>query len=300
MEESVIIKIIHTGDQSLNVIKIINDYSKLSINECSVLLKHLPAVISFNIEKENLEKLFQKLKSVGIKFKLIANGHSESTVQKIYQNIILSDARDGFYKAVKIGTQYWMAENLNTNTFQNGDSIPTAHEYKDWKVDCERIPLQASFNFNRNMDHLYGKIYNYKSIIDERGLAPIGWRIPSVRDWNTLLDFLGKERYSIDYQMKSMNSWISGNGNNHSGFNAIPAGHYCTVEDKFIDEGLSSSWWSIDANHQKDLIFPYHFTLFSYKNMNSGFELNFYESNLNSGFYLRCVSDELSENCILI
>jgi uncharacterized protein (TIGR02145 family) len=300
MEENLIIKIIHVGDQPLNVIKIIKDYSKMSITECSVLLKKMPAIISLNIEKDNLEKLYQKLKSVGVKFKPIVNEDSESIAQKIYQNIILSDERDGFYKAVKIGNQYWMAENLNTGAFQNGDSIPTAHEVKDWKEDSARIPLQASFNFNRDMDNRYGKIYNYKSITDARGLAPKGWRIPNNEDWIKLLNFLNEERYSIDYQLKSIKTWKSRNGNNHSGFNAVPSGYYCAIDSKFKDEGFSSRWWSIDVKEFKNSILPYHLKLFSYKNKNSGYTFDNFEANQNSGFYVRCVSDKLSDNSILI
>lgn len=299
MKVDFVIKITHLGSQKLNVLKVIKDNSEKSISECRELLNKLPAIITLKINKPDSEKLLLLLESFDAKVELLGNLNTSYDNQSLNQNIILVDVRDGFYKAVKIGSQYWMAENLNTNTFQNGDLIPTAHEYEDWLEDCLRIPLQASYNFNRKLDIRYGKIYNYKSIIDERGLAPIGWRIPSVKDYEVLLEFLGKEKYTIDYQLKSTKFWVRSNGNNYSGFNAIPSGYFCSIDNKFIGEGESSRWWTSDAHKLVEMILPFHFKLFVYKNSKSGFELNNYESNASSGFYVRCVADRLPDNCIL-
>lgn len=300
MKEDLVIKITHLGSQKLNVLKVIKDNSEMSMTECCDLLKKLPAILKLKLNEPDSVKLSLTLKSFGAKIELVENLNSIHHEETIHHNIIVADERDGFYKAVKIGSQYWMAENLNTNTFQNGDSIPTAHEYEDWLEDCLRIPLQASYNFNRKLASRYGKIYNYKSITDERGLTPKGWRIPSVGDYQKLLEFLGREKYSIDYQLKSTESWVRSKGNNHSGFNAVPSGYFCSIENKFIGEGDSSRWWSSEARKLNDMILPYHFKLFSYKNSKSGFELNNHESNASSGFYVRCVADRLPDNCILL
>lgn len=299
MKEDLVIKITHWGNQKLNVLKVIKDNSEMSITECRDLLNKLPVILSFKLIEVESAELLLSLKSFGAEIEVIKNINTTHQEKSLHDNIIVADARDGFYKAVKIGTQYWMAENLNTNTFQNGDSIPTAHEYEDWLEDCLRIPLQATYNFNRKLDSRYGKIYNYKSIIDERGLAPIGWRIPSVKDYEVLLEFLGKEKYTIDYQLKSTKFWVRSNGSNYSGFNAIPSGYFCSIDNKFIGEGESSRWWTSDAHKLVEMILPFHFKLFAYKNSKSGFELNNYESNASSGFYVRCVADRLPDNCIL-
>jgi len=56
------------------------------------------------------------------------------------------DTRDGrAYKTVKIGEQVWMAENINTDRFRNGDIIPEAKTKEEWiKAGENRQPGRHS------------------------------------------------------------------------------------------------------------------------------------------------------------
>ena len=50
-----------------------------------------------------------------------------------------TDPRDGqTYKTVKIGNQIWMAENLNVDTFRNGDPIPEVESEYDWPKSARK------------------------------------------------------------------------------------------------------------------------------------------------------------------
>jgi uncharacterized protein (TIGR02145 family) len=74
----------------------------------------------------------------------------------------ITDARDGkTYKTVVIGTQTWMAENLNVSTFRNGDPIPEAKSNEEWIAAGEnKQPAWCYYNNDADNGRIYGKLYN--------------------------------------------------------------------------------------------------------------------------------------------
>ncbi len=117
-----------------------------------------------------------------------------------------TDPRDGqTYKTVKIGSQIWMAENLN-------------YEFLDsYCVDDDRENLKK-----------YGRLYTYKSAQVAR---PDGWHIPSKEEWDKLEKFVADTLFRGDkdyvgYALKSKDGWKNGgNGTDAVGFGALPAGY---------------------------------------------------------------------------
>lgn len=105
----------------------------------------------------------------------------------------LKDLRDGkVYKTVKIGTQTWMAENLNVDRFRNGDLIPQAKSDEEWKAAGENgKPAWCFYDNNPKNGEKFGKLYNWYTVSDPRGLAPKGWHIPSDKEWTVLTEYLG-------------------------------------------------------------------------------------------------------------
>jgi uncharacterized protein (TIGR02145 family) len=92
----------------------------------------------------------------------------------------------------QIGTQMWMMENLNTDTFQNGDLIMEAKTWFEWNfanIHCQ--PAYCYFNNDVKNGLKYGKLYNWYAVNDSRGLAPVGWHIPSYNEWNVLFEEIG-------------------------------------------------------------------------------------------------------------
>jgi uncharacterized protein (TIGR02145 family) len=158
-------------------------------------------------------------------------------------------AQDGkTYKTVKIGTQTWMAENLNVNTYRNGDTIPQVQDPKAWSTLT--TGAWCYYGGKAESGAKYGKLYNWYAINDPRGLAPEGWHIPTDAEWATLTTFLGGKIES-SAKIKSMKGWSqNGNGSNESGFNALPGGTR-SINEAFSFVGDYGYWWtssSFDGN----------------------------------------------------
>lgn len=97
-------------------------------------------------------------------------------------------------QTVTIGTQVWMTKNLDVSTFRNGDPIPEAKTKEEWKKAGEnKQPAWCYYDNNSANGAQYGKLYNWYAVNDSRGLAPVGYHIPSDAEWTILVDFLGDE-----------------------------------------------------------------------------------------------------------
>ena len=106
-----------------------------------------------------------------------------------------TDTRDNQeYLTVKIGNQWWFAENLNFETDKDS-----------YCRECET----------------YGRLYRYEAAFNA---CPEGWHVPTVQEWNSLINFLGGPEIAGG-KMKSENGWRFPdiNDNNTFGFSAIPA-----------------------------------------------------------------------------
>jgi uncharacterized protein (TIGR02145 family) len=149
-------------------------------------------------------------------------------------------------KTAVIGEQIWMAENLSLTTFRNGDAIPKASNFNEWLYYLNaKKPCYAHEFF----DGSKGIIYNAYVISDSREVAPEGWSIPTLEDW----DKLGQKIYStkklttyksplsesldqdqfeypISKFLQSKSGWVNeskfptanANGTNDFNFNAVP------------------------------------------------------------------------------
>jgi len=145
---------------------------------------------------------------------------------------------------VTIGKQNWTQTNLNVATFRNGDSIQHAKTAVEWKLaGVYREPAWCYYtNENGAEDPTYGKLYNWYAVNDPRGLAPTGWHIPTLDEWNTLNDFVGEKRGGT--KMKTTTDWKAGDGTNSSGFSGQPGGRRDQLYGQCIGRGSSGSWWS--------------------------------------------------------
>jgi uncharacterized protein (TIGR02145 family) len=144
------------------------------------------------------------------------------------------------YKTVTIGSQEWMAENLRTSKYRNGDAIAGNLSDDQWKSATSGA--QAVYdNKNSNLT-TYGRLYNWYAVKDTRGLCPVGWHVPTDAEWTELTNFLGGEKVAG----KKMKSSSMG-GTNSSGFSALPGGVRNYTYGHFSVEGFSGLWWSSSA-----------------------------------------------------
>ena len=143
---------------------------------------------------------------------------------------------------IKIGSQTWGSTNLDVTTYSDGSPIPQIKDSTLWATTKSGAWCWYN-NDSLNYSKL-GKLYNWYAVNDPRGLAPIGYHVPSDAEWKILTDGLGGEMASAQ-KMKSTTGWysgnwssntgtryVNGNGNNSSGFNILPSGMRLIQADK--------------------------------------------------------------------
>jgi len=131
----------------------------------------------------------------------------------------LVDSRDNkTYRTIKIGTQTWMAENLNY-------SAPGSKCYTNNDANCGT----------------YGRLYNWATAVDLTLGCPAGWRLPTDTDWSILIDYAN----SIQGTQLKANSvlWASNTGTDALGFSALPGGRG-TSDGTFNNTSSYGYWWS--------------------------------------------------------
>ena len=145
---------------------------------------------------------------------------------------------------VTIGNEVWMVENLNVDKFRNGDPIPEAKTDEEWEKACKnKQPAWCYYDNDPANGAKYGKLYNWYAVNDPRGLAPVGYHIPTDEEWTVLTDYFFGEDVAGE-KMKSTSGWgESGNGTNESGFSGHPGG-IRGVSGTFFLIGWNGYWWS--------------------------------------------------------
>lgn len=192
------------------------------------------------------------------------------------------------FKEVKIGTQVWMAENLNVSTFKNGDLITEAKTAEEWKKAGENQKPACCYykNSATNYREFYGLLYNWYAVIDARGLAPQGYHIPTDAEWTTLTTYLGGEKVAVD-KMKSTSGWywdeVNRNGTNSSGFNGLPGG-YRSGSGTFCKTHSGGYWWS---STELSMNFAWNRSLEN----SISYVYSCFGTNKGYGFSVRCLRD---------
>jgi len=144
------------------------------------------------------------------------------------------------YKTKQIGTQVWMAENLNYD-------VPGSKCYNDDPANCAK----------------YGRLYDWATAMalpdcgygiscasqigaKHRGICPSGWHIPTDEEWTILIDFVGRAS-TAGTKLKSKIGWESHSGvplgTDEYGFSALPGG-FCSSSGIFSNVGYLGDWWS--------------------------------------------------------
>lgn len=164
------------------------------------------------------------------------------------KNPSVTDIDGNVYKTIKIGTQRWMAENLKTKKYRNGDPIPNIIEISAWKSLNTGAYCWNNNDATSNKAN-YGALYNWYAVADGRNIAPIGWHVPTDDDWTTLTTYLqGGNIAGGKLKETGFKHWSNPNigATNSSGFSALPGG-YRGGSGAFYDVGSGGIWWSSKA-----------------------------------------------------
>jgi uncharacterized protein (TIGR02145 family) len=234
------------------------------------------AKVTFNGDTSGLVTLVDGSATVAIK---VSNGSSSLTyyltlVSKFSDTIV--DSRDGqIYKVVKIGSQWWMGQNLNYSGIVAatgvcyGNSPDSCSKYGRLYQWAEAMGLDAS--------------YKNKTLGDNsprQGLCPTTWHVPSDSEWTILTDSVGTS--SAGTKLKSSGGWATSNGTNAKNFNALPGG-YIYTDGTFHNSGSDGDWWSATDTQS------YYAWNRGINDLNPGVTSSII--NKAYGFSLRCVMD---------
>ena len=172
----------------------------------------------------------------------------------------LIDCQGNSYTTVKIGNQWWMAENLRCTQYDTGsERQPTAPateiiisattrggiNYGPYYVDARDSITPYSGNLTSEQRSKLGFLYTWAAAVGEssatnaqnrtadytaprQGICPDGWHIPTDAEWTQLIDnFGGHEK--AGKKLKTIDGWFKDNdyeaGDNSSGFSVLPAGY---------------------------------------------------------------------------
>ena len=196
----------------------------------------------------------------------------------------VSDAEGNSYKTVEIGSQVWMAENLKSTLFNDGQAIPLVAGGTDW-VELSTPGFSWYNNDAVTYKNDYGALYNWYAVSTDN-LCPTGWHVPSEADWITMSNFLGGEcEAGIRLKEPGTSHWLSPNAGstNESGFTALPGGYRSPAYGDYNEVRASGYFWSVndeDETNARLSLLTYDYECFLLSSAHKG-----------NGFSVRCVKD---------
>jgi len=138
-----------------------------------------------------------------------------------------TDHDNNNYPVVEIGSQVWMAENLKTTTYSNGDIIGTTTP-PALDITNETNPkYQWAYDADENNVPVYGRLYTWHAATDIRSVCPDGWYVPRDADITLLTTFLEGETVAAGKLKETgITHWTTPNtgATDDAGFTALPGG----------------------------------------------------------------------------
>jgi len=180
----------------------------------------------------------------------------------------MTDIDGNVYQTVKIGTQVWTVENLQTTKYNDGTAITLVTSTVTWDslyAHHLTTPVYCYYNNMTNADSIkkWGALYNWY-VVNTGKLAPAGWHVPTDSEWEVMQSYLVMNGYNYDGTTDtttmnkiskalaaqtdwatSTNAGVPGNNltqNNQSGFSALPGG-FRDIDGSFGNVGSIGIWW---------------------------------------------------------
>ncbi|MCL2284631.1 MAG: InlB B-repeat-containing protein [Fibromonadales bacterium] len=160
-----------------------------------------------------------------------------------------TDPRDGqVYRIVTIGTQTWMAENLNY-------SVEGSFCNRNLQVNCDKYGRLYDWATAMALDTSCYDI-DCSELISEKhkGICPDGWHVSTLQEWNILQDYVGEgSKLRATYDWKKTNSNALGDstikdtliqGTDDYGFTALPGGEGNPSWSRWETGQTTGTWWT--------------------------------------------------------
>ena len=215
----------------------------------------------------------------------IGIGYGEDMIIKTYTGSF-TDMEDNTYFTVTIGTQVWMAENMKSKKFMNGDLIGTTTDDLHVALNPE---YQWAYSNDENNVAVYGRLYTWFAVNDSRKICPAGWHVPAFSEVTTLVNYLGGYVTSAG-KLKEAGTihWNSPNvgATNSTGFTALPAGYRADV-GTFVGFSSFGMWWTSGSFDLNGDSYGYSFSTYS-----SSIVIGYGGGSLKAhGLSVRCIKD---------
>ena len=192
----------------------------------------------------------------------------------------VKDIDGNVYHIKRIGTQVWMLENLKTTRLHDSTALGLVTDGTYWGAATGGVYCFYDNNPANKGD--YGALYNWQAVNSGK-LAPKNWHVPSIAEWNVLVNFLGGATVAGG-KMKETGTahWSSPNveATNSSGFKGLPGG-YRFIDGQFVNLRFFGAWWTTTGF---DAANAHSFTL--RKDYGNSENIQFSKS---SGFSVRCI-----------
>jgi uncharacterized protein (TIGR02145 family) len=185
---------------------------------------------------------------------LVFSCKKEETEEIIIERSTVTDIDGNVYATVKIGDQWWMAENLRVTSFNDG----TALNYIALNSEDSLWANATDPSYTFINDSISGNLYNGNVVLSDKNIAPAGWHIPTDDEWKTMEATIGMHSTELHQTgwrgefeadrlaSKYSQGWPEGGllyGTDEFGFRALPGG--CRIFDGQTNiSGLTAFWWT--------------------------------------------------------
>jgi len=225
----------------------------------------------------------------------------------------VTDFDGNSYKTIKIGFQWWMAENLKTTHFADGTAINLTESNFSWDSLGDTDKSYCFYANSSINETLYGALYTWAAAMNGaesndfdrspiQGACPDGWHLPTNDEWKELEMYLGMTSAETRAflwrgtnegdKLKAQTGWYqNGNGNNETGFTALPAGIRMNTGE-FRDLTILTHFWSSTEIFVNENHYVWNRSL-SYDQSKIGqfFGYHFYGLPKDYGLSIRCVKN---------
>jgi len=258
----------------------------VNILDIIILVNHILSPATVELEGADLNEDGEtNILDIVILVNIILDTANTSTVTDIDGNI---------YETILIGDQLWMAENLTVTHYQNSDEIPYIYNNPQYGA-------YINYNNNANNDAIYGRLYNWFAVNDERGLCPDNWHVPSDDEFKSLEMYLGMSESEANgeglrgvdeggkLKEEGNEHWNNPNtgATNETGFTALPGGNrrYEPYTNQEIFSGLNRYGYFWSSSEVYTVNAWYRVLSYDYS------ESNRYHLSKGNAFSVRCVED---------
>lgn len=146
---------------------------------------------------------------------------------------------------VNVGDQNWSTTNLRVSTYRNGDTIPFAANTAQWLVyNTTKTGAWRYYNDDPSTELIYGRYYNSFAMQDPRLLAPDGYHIPTLYEWDVLNNYLLFQTETMgNLKNTSLSVWTAPNTDaiNAYQFESVPNG---AIDFNGLNNGYNMGGWA--------------------------------------------------------